>query len=76
MIVWVPFNESWGVPDPTAVREQSHAVQAPYHLTKTLDATRTVIGTDGWESSATDIFGIHDDDANSELRWLRYGAEI
>ena len=76
VIVWVPFNEGWGVPDLTVVCEQRHAVQAPYHLTKTLDATRLVIGNDGWANSATDIIGIHDDDANSELRWLRYGAEI
>ena len=76
VIVWVPFNESRGVPDPTVVREQRHAVQAVYHLTKTLDATRPVIDNDGWESSATDIIGIHDDDANSEHLWLRYGAEI
>jgi len=47
--VWVPFNESWGVPELTAVREQRHAVEALYHLTKTLDATRPVIGNDGWE---------------------------
>ncbi|MGE5386693.1 MAG: glycoside hydrolase family 2 protein, partial [Betaproteobacteria bacterium] len=40
VIVWVPFNESWGVPDLTAIRVQRHAVEALYHLTKTLDATR------------------------------------
>ena len=76
VIVWVPFNESWGVPDLAAVNEQRHAVQALYHLTKTLDATRPVIGNDGWESSATDIIGIHDYDANTEHMRQRYGAEI
>nr|WP_297355970.1 glycoside hydrolase family 2 TIM barrel-domain containing protein [uncultured Caldimonas sp.] len=76
VIVWVPFNESWGVPELTAVREQRHAVEALYHLTKTLDATRPVIGNDGWESSATDIIGIHDYDANTEHIRQRYGAEI
>jgi hypothetical protein len=40
----VPYNESWGVPELTAVGEQRHAVEALYHLTKTLDATRPVIG--------------------------------
>ena len=45
---------------------QRHAVEALYHLTKTLDATRPVIGNDGWESSATDIIGIHDYDAEPE----------
>ena len=76
VIVWVPFNESWGVPELPAVREHRHAVEALYHLTKTLDATRPVIGNDGWESSATDIIGIHDYDANNEHLRQRYGPEI
>jgi len=75
VIVWVPFNESWGVPELPAQRAQRHAVEALYHLTKTLDPTRPVIGNDGWESSATDIIGIHDYDANCEHLQQRYGAE-
>jgi len=75
VIVWVPFNESWGVPELTAVREQRHAVEALYHLTKTLDVTRPVIGNDGWESSATDIIGIHDYDANVDHMRQRYATE-
>jgi beta-galactosidase/beta-glucuronidase len=76
VIVWVPFNESWGVPELPAVRSHRHAVEALYHLTKTLDTTRPVIGNDGWESTATDIIGIHDYDANVEHMRQRYGAEI
>lgn len=76
VIVWVPFNESWGVPELTAIGKQRHAVEALYHLTKTLDSTRPVIGNDGWESSATDIIGIHDYDANTEHMRQRYGPEI
>jgi beta-galactosidase/beta-glucuronidase len=75
VIVWVPFNESWGVPELTHAREQRHAVEALYHLTRTLDSTRPVIGNDGWESSATDIIGIHDYDANTEHIRQRYAAE-
>jgi hypothetical protein len=75
VIVWVPYNESWGVPELTAIREQRHAVEALYHLTKTLDATRPVIGNDGWESSATDIIGIHDYDANVDHLRQRYQSE-
>ena len=76
VIVWVPFNESWGVPELPTVQAHRHAVQALYHLTKTLDATRPVIGNDGWESSATDIIGIHDYDSNLEHLRQRYGPEI
>jgi beta-galactosidase/beta-glucuronidase len=75
VIVWVPFNESWGVPELTHAREQRHAVEALYHLTRTLDSTRPVIGNDGWESSATDIIGIHDYDANVEHMRQRYATE-
>src|SRR5262249_25684264 len=58
IIAWVPLNESWGVPDLPDSPAQRHYVQALYHLTKTLDPTRPVIGNDGWESIATDIIGI------------------
>ena len=76
IIVWVPFNESWGVPELPSVQAQRHAVDALYHLTKTLDPTRAVIGNDGWESGATDIIGIHDYDNNIEHIRQRYGSEI
>jgi beta-galactosidase/beta-glucuronidase len=76
IIVWVPFNESWGVPELPSVQAHRHAVQALYHLTKTLDQTRAVIGNDGWESSATDIIGIHDYDSNLEHIRQRYGPEV
>ena len=76
IVAWVPFNESWGIPDLPAAAEQRHAVQALYHLTKTLDPTRPVIGNDGWESAATDLIGIHDYDANLERLRERYGPAI
>ena len=76
IIVWVPFNESWGVPDLPTAPDQRHAVQALYHLTKTLDPTRPVVGNDGWESTATDIIGIHDYDAHPEHIHQRYGPEV
>jgi len=62
IVVWVPFNESWGVPDLAQKEAHRSCVQAMYYLTKTLDSTRPVIGNDGWESTATDILGIHDYD--------------
>lgn len=75
VIVWVPFNESWGVPELPAVQAHRHAVEALYHLTKTLDATRPVVGNDGWESSATDIIGIHDYDADVDHIAQRYSTK-
>jgi beta-galactosidase/beta-glucuronidase len=73
IIAWVPFNESWGVPDLPQSPEQRHYVQALYHLTKSLDPTRPVVGNDGWESIATDIIGIHDYDDQPERLGKRYG---
>lgn len=74
LIVWVPFNESWGVPNLTAMQAHRNAVEALYHLTRMLDATRPVIGNDGWEASATDILGIHDYDSDPERLRQRYAV--
>jgi beta-galactosidase/beta-glucuronidase len=75
IVAWVPFNESWGVPDLPDSAAQRHFVQAIYHLTKTLDPTRPVVGNDGWESVATDIIGIHDYDDQPDRIAKRYGIE-
>ena len=74
IVAWVPINESWGVPNLTDVPSERHFVQALYHLTRTLDSTRPVIGNDGWESVATDIIGIHDYDDRPERMARRYHA--
>ena len=75
IVAWVPFNESWGVPDLPDSPAQRHYVQALYHLTKTLDPTRPVVGNDGWESVATDIIGIHDYDDQLVRIARRYGGD-
>jgi beta-galactosidase/beta-glucuronidase len=75
IMAWVPFNESWGVPNLPHVPAERHFVQALYHLTKTLDPTRPVIGNDGWESVATDIIGIHDYDDDPQRMAGRYPGE-
>jgi len=75
IVAWVPFNESWGVPDLPESPAQRHYVQALYHLTKTLDPTRIVIGNDGWESVATDVITIHDYDDKPDRIARRYGKE-
>jgi beta-galactosidase/beta-glucuronidase len=74
IIVWVAFNESWGVPNLTLTQAHRNAVEALYHLTRTLDSTRPVIGNDGWEASATDILGIHDYDCDAERLRARYAV--
>jgi len=76
IVIWVPFNESWGVPELSAVSAHRDAVAALYHLTKTLDPSRLVIGNDGWESSATDVIGIHDYDTDPNHMRVRYGPEV
>ena len=75
IIAWVPFNESWGVPDLPDSPAQRHYVQALYYLTKSLDPSRPVVGNDGWESIATDIIGIHDYDDHPERIGKRYGID-
>jgi hypothetical protein len=75
VIVWVPFNESWGIPDLPAREEQRHYVRAIYHLTKTIDNTRLVVGNDGWEHVATDIVAIHDYESDPKKVRERYDME-
>ncbi len=75
IVSWVPFNESWGVPDLPDSPAQRHYVQALYHLTKTFDPSRPVIGNDGWESVATDMIGIHDYDSDPLCLAKRYGVD-
>ncbi len=72
IVAWVPFNESWGVPNLPDNQAERHYVQALYHLTRTLDPTRPVIGNDGWESVTTDIIGIHDYQIDPSLLDARY----
>nr|WP_313932040.1 MULTISPECIES: glycoside hydrolase family 2 TIM barrel-domain containing protein [Nostoc] len=74
IVAWVPFNESWGVPNLVETAAHRNYVLAMYHLTKTLDPTRPVIGNDGWESTDTDILAIHDTKPQQLVR--RYGPEV
>jgi hypothetical protein len=75
IVSWVPFNESWGAPNLPENPAERHYIRSVYHLTKTLDSTRPVIGNDGWESVATDIIGIHDYDADPSRIARRYHAD-
>jgi beta-galactosidase/beta-glucuronidase len=74
VICWVPFNESWGVPDLPNVKAQRDFVRGVYALTKALDPTRPVVGNDGWEllSDATDVIAIHDYERTPDRIRQRY----
>lgn len=75
IVAWVPFNESWGVPNLVETEAHRNYVLAMYHLTKTLDPTRPVIGNDGWESTDTDILAIHDYETKPQILAQRYGSQ-
>src|SRR5205823_3054172 len=72
IIAWVPFNESWGVPDLPHVKAQRDFVRGVFYLTKSLDPTRPVIGNDGWEMVVSDIIAIHDYERDPEKLGPRY----
>jgi beta-galactosidase/beta-glucuronidase len=74
IVAWVPLNESWGVPDLPINPAHRDYVRALYHLTHTLDATRPVVGNDGWEHVATDIVTIHDYASNPKILKERYAT--
>jgi beta-galactosidase/beta-glucuronidase len=60
IIIWVPINESWGVPNLRDPRQQNYVKQL-YALTHAFDNTRPVVDNDGWEhTDMTDLFAIHD----------------
>lgn len=75
IIIWVPINESWGVPNMRDPKQQAHQ-KAMYLLTKSLDPTRLVIDNDGWEhTELTDLFAVHDYTATEEglmKRWSQW----
>lgn len=73
VVVWVPFNESWGVPDLPKSAPQRHLVTAVYHLLRALDGSRVVVDNDGWEHGLTDLFTIHDYSRDPDDLIRRYG---
>jgi beta-galactosidase/beta-glucuronidase len=74
IVTWVPFNESWGVPELATDEAQQSFVRSVYHLTKALDPTRPVIGNDGWEHLVGDMVGVHDYAVDGDILRERYGT--
>jgi beta-galactosidase/beta-glucuronidase len=60
IVTWVPFNESWGIPQVLTDSKQQKFTESMYHLTKSLDPNRPVIVNDGWEHTVSDILTLHD----------------
>jgi hypothetical protein len=60
VVVWVPFNESWGINDVAIEPAQQNFARGIVALTRSLDPTRPVISNDGWEHVDSDILTIHD----------------
>ena len=74
VVAWVAFNESWGVPDLPLSAPQKNLVAALYHVAKAFDASRPVVGNDGWEHVVSDLFTVHDYSSDPEELRARYGA--
>lgn len=60
VIVWTPFNESWGVRQVETDYRQQQFTEGIYHLTKAYDPFRPVVSNDGWEHTVTDLVTLHD----------------
>ncbi len=74
IVTWMPLNESWGVPTLERDPAQRAFVRGLYNLSKALDPTRPVIGNDGWEHVAADVWGIHDYALDGATLRERYGT--
>ena len=72
IIVWVPINESWGIPNVNSDKLQQQHAQAMYYITKSLDGTRMVQSNDGWEHVNSDICTIHDYESDNAILTERY----
>lgn len=74
VMAWVPFNESWGVPDLPMSAAQRAFVRGLAELTRALDPSRPVVGNDGWETLATDMVNVHDYTADPDALAARYAT--
>ncbi|WP_067725070.1 glycoside hydrolase family 2 protein [Oceanobacillus damuensis] len=72
IITWVPFNESWGVPNIFTNKRQQAFTESIYYLSKTIDPERPVIVNDGWEHTVSDIIALHDYEEDGEVFYDRY----
>ncbi len=72
IVIWVPINESWGVPNLRDPRQQNHLKEL-YTLTHALDSSRLVVDNDGWEhTDHTDLMALHDYARSGDLLYEKY----
>lgn len=76
VVTWVPLNESWGVQHLASSPPQRAFAESLYWLTKALDPDRPVVSNDGWESTSTDLWTVHDYDADPEVLRARYDVGV
>ncbi|HLS72244.1 MAG TPA: glycoside hydrolase family 2 TIM barrel-domain containing protein [Actinomycetaceae bacterium] len=76
IVVWVPFNESWGVPAVAGDLRQQALVDGVVALTRSLDPTRPVIANDGWEQLDTDLVTLHDYAATGQELEVAYRDDL
>lgn len=75
IITWVPLNESWGVQHIASRADQRAFAEGLYHLTRALDPSRPVISNDGWELGTSDLWTLHDYEADGQVLADRYDIE-
>lgn len=75
IVTWVPLNESWGVQHIASRADQRAFAEGLYQLTKALDPTRPVISNDGWELGTSDLWTMHDYEADGEVLADRYDID-
>ncbi|RWZ58326.1 glycoside hydrolase family 2 [Labedella populi] len=74
IVAWVPLNESWGVQHIASDPRQQAFSRSISDLTRSLDGSRPVISNDGWEHAGSDIWTVHDYEADPEILAHRYGS--
>lgn len=74
IVVWVPFNESWGVQHLASDERQRDLVRGLRHLTRSLDDSRLVVSNDGWEHVGSDLLTVHDYENDASRLLETYGV--
>ena len=74
VVVWVPFNESWGLASVATREDQRAFMRSVVNLTRAIDPSRPVISNDGWEQIDTDVVTVHDYGATYEELFAPYAT--